>query len=49
VPGIDRAAEEGGQSLDSRGMAGDDLGGGEAAWAGLVGELRTGEHQRLFG
>jgi hypothetical protein len=46
---IDRAAVEGGQSLDGRGMFGDDLDWAEATRAGLPGQLGTGEHQRLFG
>jgi hypothetical protein len=46
---IDRAAEEGDQSLDGRGLFGDDLDRAEATWAGLLGQLGTGERQRLFG
>jgi hypothetical protein len=46
---VDRAAEEGDQPLDGRGMSGGDLGRAEATGAGFLGQLGSGERQRLFG
>ena len=46
---VDRAAEKGHQPLDGSGPFGDDLGRAKATGAGLLGQLGTGERQRLFG
>ncbi len=46
---VDRAAEEGDQSLDSGTTLSDDLGRAEATCAGLVGQLGADEGERLLG